>query len=138
GAAAARRPTAALLEALAGRGPLGALSAHRVTEPVALFPRRAERTLRAAWPGAPLAFAALDVNQPWAAQDVGPASVQLVWGVNVFHLARDLEAVLAEARAALVPGGWLVIRSEERRVGKEWRSGGWAAQLYRCKETVIA
>src|SRR5438552_3296350 len=56
-----------------------------------------------------LAFAALDVNQPWAAQDVGPASVQLVWGVNVFHLARDLEAVLAEAHAALVPGGWLVI-----------------------------
>jgi len=27
----------------------------------------------------------------------------------VFHLARDLDAVLAEARAALVPGGWLVI-----------------------------
>src|SRR5207247_1981503 len=34
---------------------------------------------------------------------------RLVWGVNVFHLARDLDAVLAEARAALVPGGWLVI-----------------------------
>src|SRR5207302_9057214 len=85
------------------------LSAHLVTEPVALFRRRAARTRRAAWPGAPLVFAALDVNQTWAAQDVGPASVQLVWGVNVFHLARDLEAVLAEARAALVPGGWLVI-----------------------------
>ena len=101
--------TEALLDALARRGTLGALSTYLVTEPVALFRRRAERTLRAAWPGAPLAFAALDVNQPWAAQDVGPASVQLVWGVNVFHLARDLEAVLAEARAALVPGGWLVI-----------------------------
>jgi len=101
--------TEALLDALARHGALGALSAYLVTEPVALFRRRAERTLRAAWPGAPLAFAALDVNQPWAAQDVGPASVQLVWGVNVFHLARDLEAVLAEARAALVPGGWLVI-----------------------------
>src|SRR6184192_2702658 len=101
--------TEALLEALAERDTPGALSAYLVTEPVALFRRRAEQTLRAAWPGAPLAFAALDVNQPWAAQDVGPASVQLVWGVNVFHLARDLEAVLAEARAALVPGGCLVI-----------------------------
>src|SRR5439155_598066 len=92
------------------RGTLGALSAYLVTEPVALFRRRAERTLRAAWPGAPLAFAALDVNQPWAAQDVGPASVQLVWGVNVFHLARDLEAVLAEARA-------VEPRLHERRAG---------------------
>jgi SAM-dependent methyltransferase len=32
-----------------------------------------------------------------------------VWGVNVFHLARDLDAVLAEATAALAPGGWLVV-----------------------------
>src|SRR5439155_19835462 len=46
---------------------------------------------------------------PWAAQGVEPGSVRLVWGVNVFHLARDLEAVLAEAHAALGPGGWLVI-----------------------------
>ena len=101
--------TEALLEALAERDTLGALSAYLVTEPVALFRRRAEQTLRAAHPGAPLAFAALDVNAPWAAQGVAPGSVRLVWGVNVFHLARDLEAVLAEARAALVPGGWLVI-----------------------------
>jgi len=101
--------TEALLEALAERDTLGALSAYRVTEPVALFRRRAERTLRAAHPGVPLAFAALDVNAPWAAQGVEPGSVRLVWGVNVFHLARDLEAVLAEARAALGPGGWLVI-----------------------------
>src|SRR5439155_1264599 len=92
--------TEALLEALAERDTLGALSAYLVTEPVALFRRRAERTLRAAHPGAPLAFAALDVNAPWAAQGVAPGSVRLVWGVNVFHLARDLEAVLAEARAA--------------------------------------
>jgi SAM-dependent methyltransferase len=33
----------------------------------------------------------------------------LVWGVNVFHLARHLDRVLAEAREALAPGGWLVV-----------------------------
>src|SRR5262249_39659838 len=47
-----------------------------------------------------------DLNQPW---DVAPASVDLVWGVNVFHLAHDLVAVLREAHTALAPGGWLVV-----------------------------
>jgi SAM-dependent methyltransferase len=36
-------------------------------------------------------------------------SQHLVWGVNVFHLARDLDAVLCEAHAILARGGWLVI-----------------------------
>jgi SAM-dependent methyltransferase len=80
-----------------------------VTDHVPFFRRRAERTLVAAWPAAPLAFAALDLNRPWAAQGVAPGGQQLVWGVNVFHLARDLDAVLREARDALAPGGWLVI-----------------------------
>jgi SAM-dependent methyltransferase len=58
-----------------------------------------------------VALAALpfDVNAPWAPQDAAPDSLTLVWGVNVFHLARELDAVLAEARAALRPGGWLVV-----------------------------
>jgi SAM-dependent methyltransferase len=47
-----------------------------------------------------------------------------VWGVNVFHLARDLDAVLREARAALAPGGWLVVGEglrpfPDRAVGAE-------------------
>src|SRR5436309_189775 len=92
--------------ALAGVAAREAGGRYRLAAPL---PAPVPAAVRAGWPGAPLAFAALDVNQPWAAQDVGPASVQLVWGVNVFHLARDLEAVLAEARTALVPGGWLVI-----------------------------
>jgi SAM-dependent methyltransferase len=99
----------ALLDVLAARDALATLAAYRATEPVPLFRRRAERTLRAAYPGVPLDFAALDLNQSWAAQGIDPGSVQLVWGVNVFHLARDLDAVLAEARAALAPGGWLVV-----------------------------
>ena len=85
------------------------LASYRVTEPVALFRRRAERTLRAGHPEIPLSFSALDLNEPWAAQGVEAGCAELVWGVNVFHLARDLDAVLHEAHAALVRGGWLVI-----------------------------
>jgi SAM-dependent methyltransferase len=85
------------------------LAAYRVTEPVAFFRRRAERTLGAAHSGTPLTFAALDLNQFWAAQGIEAGRYEIVWGVNVFHLARNLDGVLREARAALAPGGWLVV-----------------------------
>jgi SAM-dependent methyltransferase len=93
-------------EALVARA-AARIALYRATEPVALFRRRAERTLAGAHPA--LAFAPLDVNASWAPQGVAPGSADLVWGVNVFHLARDLDAVLAEATAALAPGGWLVV-----------------------------
>ncbi len=121
-AAAARVPTAGarVLEVGAGLGsateallaalaPDVRLDVYDVTEPVAFFRRRTERTLPAAHPGVPFAFGDLDLNQRWDAQGVAHASHHLVWGVNVFHLAHDLDAVLREAHAALAPGGWLVV-----------------------------
>ena len=98
--------TAALLEEI---GDASTIGAYDVTEPVPFFRRRAERTLAAAHPGAPLVFGALDLNAPWAAQGAAPSGHDLVYGVNVMHLARDLDAALGEARAALAPGGWLVL-----------------------------
>lgn len=103
-------------EALLGSIGPGAIAAYRVTEPVVFFRHRAARTLAAAHPGVPLAFAALDLNAPWAGQGVPPASADLVWGVNVLHLARDLDAALGEARATLAPGGWLVVGEGVRPV----------------------
>ena len=94
--------TAALLERLP------AVERYHVTEPLPFFRRRAERRLRAAWPGVALEVGSLDVNAPWSAQGVRPAAHSLGVGVNVFHLARDLVATLREAFAALEPGGWLV------------------------------
>jgi SAM-dependent methyltransferase len=98
--------TAALLAEIAGQT---ALSSYRVTEPVPFFRRRAERTLPASHPGVALAFADLDLNRPWGSQGITPGGTDLVWGVNVFHLARDLDVTLREAYAALAPGAWLVI-----------------------------
>jgi len=100
--------TEALLETLARQGSLGCIAAYRATEPVAFFARRAQRILTGLHPDVPLVFAPLDINVPWTSQGIAPASQAVVWGVNVFHLAHDLDAVLREARAALAPGGWLV------------------------------
>ncbi len=114
--------TQALLDALAGGD--RRIASYHVTDPVPFFRRRAERMLTTANPTVPFTFAALDLNGSWAEQGVAAGSATLVWGVNVFHLARDLEHTLSEARAALVPGSWLVlgegIRPERGRpVGPE-------------------
>jgi hypothetical protein len=94
--------TAAVLEALP------AVAHYRVTEPMPVFRRRAERRLRATYPGLALEFGALDVNAPWAAQGARSAGHDFVVGVNVFHLALDLVATLHQAFEALEPGGWLI------------------------------
>jgi SAM-dependent methyltransferase len=101
--------TQAFLEALRAAGREADVAAYRMTEPVPFFRRRAERALEAAWPGGPLSVGELDINRPWAAQDIAPGSCTLVWGVNVFHLASRLDDVLSDARAALGTGGWLVV-----------------------------
>ncbi len=97
----------ALLDALAARGTV--VARYHLTEPVPFFRRRAERALAAAAPALAVTSTALDLNAPWVAQDVAPGSAHLVWGVNVFHLAQDLDVTLREARAALTPRGWLVV-----------------------------
>jgi SAM-dependent methyltransferase len=99
----------ALLDALAAGERLSLVAAYRATEPVAFFSRRAQRVLTGRFPGVPFTFAPLDLNEPWEAQGVPPGSQQLVWGVNVFHLAHDLDATLRRARAALAAGGALVV-----------------------------
>lgn len=100
--------TVALLEALEAKGGVGRIASYRLTEPAALLRRRGVREVGARWPGLALEADGLDVDMPWAEQGVAPGSVDMVFGVNVFHVAEHLGRSLAEARAALAPGGWLV------------------------------
>ena len=99
----------ALLARLEASGRGAEVSSYRLTELVAMFLRRAEKALRARFPGRPLAFGALDINRPFAEVGVAPGSVALVYGVNVVHIAHDLAATLGEIRAALAEGGALVL-----------------------------
>jgi SAM-dependent methyltransferase len=99
----------ALAQALADRGVLARVESFLLTEPSPFFRRRAERALRADRPALPLRVAALDVDGDWNAQGAAEGSWDLVFGVNVMHVARDLAASLRSARRALRPGGWLVI-----------------------------
>lgn len=99
----------ALLARLEATGRSAEVASYRLTELVAMFLRRTDKTLRARFPGYPLAFGTLDINRPFAEGGVVPGSVALVYGVNVVHVAHDLAATLREIRTALGPGGALVV-----------------------------
>jgi SAM-dependent methyltransferase len=82
----------------------------RFTELVPTFARRGERAARAAAaPGTVVEAAKVDMTKPWEAQGIAPASFDAVYSVNCFHVAPDLGFVLREARAALKPGGVVVV-----------------------------
>src|ERR1039457_1126424 len=82
----------------------------RFTELVPTFARRGERAARAAAAeGTRVEAAKLDMTKPWEEQGVAPGSFDAVYSVNCFHVAPDLGFVLAEAKAALKPGGVVVV-----------------------------
>jgi SAM-dependent methyltransferase len=82
----------------------------RFTELVPTFGRRGERAARAAAAGGTRVEAAkLDMTKPWEAQGVAPGSFGAVYSVNCFHVAPDLAFVLGQAKAALKPGGVVVV-----------------------------
>jgi len=99
----------ALLERLAATGRAAEVQRYVATDLSPLFLRRAERTLRGRFAGAPIEFRTLDIDRPFRAAGIEPGACALVYGVNVLHVARDLAATLAEVRRALADGGVLAI-----------------------------
>jgi SAM-dependent methyltransferase len=100
----------AVLERLAAVGRLSEMREYRFTELVPVFLRRGQRLLQERFPDATfLAFAPLDMNRPFAEQDVAPESMSTVYAVNTLHVAYDLAFTLGEVRRALAPGGQLIV-----------------------------
>jgi SAM-dependent methyltransferase len=98
----------ALLDALAQRGLINRIERYVVSEPNAFFRRRAERALRARYPELPLTFLALDIDKAWNDALADNVSFDLVFAVNVMHVAKDIRFSLSQARDSLAEGGWLV------------------------------
>jgi SAM-dependent methyltransferase len=98
-----------LLRVLGERGLATRLERYLITEPSAFFRRRAQRELGRRYGGLPLEFRPLDIDSPWGPQGAPEGEFDLVYGVNVLHVAHDLAYSLGEARTALAGNGWLVI-----------------------------
>jgi SAM-dependent methyltransferase len=99
----------ALLDRLGAAGRLTQVVDYRFTEISALFLKRAQRTLSVRYPQIPFAFAPLNIDGPFAAEGVAPASCSLIYGVNILHVAHDLAATLAQLRETLREDGVLVM-----------------------------
>lgn len=56
-----------------------------------------------------LRFAELDIDRSFRLQGIMPGTFDLVVGVNVAHVARDLADSLGELRRVLAPGGRLIL-----------------------------
>lgn len=56
----------------------------------------------------------LDINHPFEAQKIGPSSVDLIYGVNAAHVAKDIVGFLEQCRATLRPGGRVVFAERIR------------------------
>ena len=98
----------ALLKALAERGLAERIEQFVVSEPNAFFRRRGQRALGAAFRELPLTFVSLDIDTPWKDSLPDVAPFDLVFGVNVMHVAKDLRFSLHQARDCLAGDGWFV------------------------------
>lgn len=87
-----------------------AITRYRFTEVAETFARHGDRVVRAtAAPSTVVETARLDMTLSWAAQGIEPGTFDAVYSVNCFHVAPDLDFVVAEAAKALKPGGAVVV-----------------------------
>ena len=91
------------------RGLLPRIERYLITEPNAFFRRRGERKLATQYRDLPLKWGALDINSAWDNQGVSGGEFDLVYGVNVLHVAKELLFSLNQALCTLATDGWFVI-----------------------------
>jgi len=83
---------------------------YRFTEVAETFARHGDKAAKAAAaPSTVVETARLDMTTSWEAQGVEPGTFDAVYSVNCFHVAPDLDFVIAEAAKALKPGGAVVV-----------------------------
>jgi len=98
----------ALLGEIERRGRLADVAAYEFTEPSPFFRRRGERELRRRFAEVPIHDSGFDIDLP-AAEQMAAGGFDLVFGVNVAHVARRLTWSLGELAGLLAEGGRLVV-----------------------------
>ncbi len=90
-------------------GYLDRIAEYHFTDIAPTFLRKAQRDLREKAPGLPFSFGALDINKPFEGQKLGDGLFDAIVGINVLHVAVDLQDTLRRLRSLLKPGGRLIV-----------------------------
>lgn len=77
-----------------------------------LIGTRREITKR--WPSVPTQWRYLDINDPMPRQKIPVGEIDVIYGVNAAHVAKDLVGFLRGCRAVLRPGGRVVFSERVR------------------------
>jgi len=98
----------AVAERLSRDAALPRVGRYVFSEIVPTFLRRAERNLKARFPGLRVDYVRLDMDRSFEEQGVERGIADVVYAVNTVHIAKDLNAALERIRATLKPGGFAV------------------------------
>ena len=86
------------------------ITRYRFTEVAETFARTGNKVAQeAAAPSTVVETALLDMTRPWQDEGVEPGTFDVVYSVNCFHVAPELDFVIGEAAKALKPGGAVVV-----------------------------
>jgi SAM-dependent methyltransferase len=85
------------------------IAEYRFTDIAPTFLRRAQRGLRDMAPGIPYSFGSLDLNRPLEEQGLAGTTFDVIVGINVVHVAKDLAGTLGNLKRHLAPDGKLIL-----------------------------
>ena len=104
-----------LFDVLKARGTLDRVARYVFTDVSPRFILGTRRAIQKAHPSVACDWKYLDINKPFGSQGIEPESLDLIYGVNAAHVAKDMVGMLRECHAALRPGGRVVFAERVRR-----------------------
>jgi len=104
-----------LFDVLKARGTLDCVARYVFTDVSPRFILGTRRAIQEAHPSVTCDWKYLDINKPFGSQGIEPESLDLIYGVNAAHVAKDMVGMLRECHAALRPGGRVVFAERVRR-----------------------
>ena len=124
-----------LFDVLQARGTLDRIERYIFTDVSPRFILGTRRAVREAYPSVTCDWKYLDINKSFSTQGIEPESIDLIYGVNAAHVAKDMVGMLRDCGAALRPGGRVVFAERVRGRSSEMAARELTLNLSRYHRT---
>lgn len=108
-----------ILDYMSQRNRLDRLEKFIFTDISMPFIMETRRDIKSRYPHVATDWRHLDINKPFTAQKIQPASVDLIYGVNAAHIARHTVTFIEACKQTLKPGGIIVFSERVRMKDRE-------------------